>query len=383
MKKAIIILFAILFPCLPSLSQEKKKFLTLDGYVSSMQSVMFDSLSGEFLNDNLIHNRLNLKGYINDNFTFGIDLRNRLFTGDMVKLMPGYPVMISNDRGLLDMSWNILERNSFFLNTTVDRLWMDFTLGKFEIRAGRQRINWGQTLVWNPNDIFNSYSFFDFDYVERPGSDAVRLQYYPGSLSEIDVAVKADHFKKVTAAALVRFNRLGYDLQFIAGYSGSTDLVAGLGWSGSLGSVSFRGEATWFQPAKQFSDTTGRGILTFGLDRTFKKGSMAQFQLMFCNNPVNPGDFSSFYYGSMSAKELAFSKFTAFGSFSYPVTPLFNATLSAMWFPELEGYFAGPSIDYALARNIDLSILWQHFTGNISSQEQNINLGFLRFKISF
>ena len=53
-----------------------------------MQSVMFDSLSGPFVNDNLIHNRLNLKGYVNEHITFAAEFRNRLFTGDMVRIGP-------------------------------------------------------------------------------------------------------------------------------------------------------------------------------------------------------------------------------------------------------------------------------------------------------
>ena len=76
-------------------SQEKPKFLTLNGYLSTMQSVMFDSLSGPFINDNLLHNRLNLKGYINDHITFAAEFRNRLFTGDMVRTGR---VLFRNDR---------------------------------------------------------------------------------------------------------------------------------------------------------------------------------------------------------------------------------------------------------------------------------------------
>jgi hypothetical protein len=383
MKKPVLIFTLLIIIGLPVISQDRKKFLTLDGYISAMQSVMFDSLSGAFINDNLIHNRLNFKGYINENITFGADFRNRLFTGDMVKFVPSYPKMIADDPGFVDLSWNILSENSFFLNTTIDRLWVDFNYGKVQVRAGRQRINWGQTLIWNPNDIFNSYSFFDFDYIERPGSDAVRLQYYTGSSSVLDIAVKADRNNKVTAAALYRFNKLGYDIQFLAGYTGSSDLTAGLGWSGAIGSVSFRGEATWFQPRKTAGDTIGTGILTFGFDKSFTNNSMAQFQVMFCNKPADPADFNNFYYGTLSAKELAFSKFTAFGSFTWPVTPLFNATLSGMWFPDLKGYYAGPSLDFSIAQNVDLSIYWQHFTGNMSSIRENINLGFLRMKISF
>lgn len=382
--KAVVLIFSILILSFSeSLSQGKPKFLTLDGYASTMQSVMFDSLSGPFIVDNLIHNRLNLKGYVNENITFAAEFRNRLFTGDMVRLVPSYAEMIGDDQGWADLSWNILYEQSFFLNTTIDRLWVDFNYGKLQARVGRQRINWGQTLVWNPNDVFNAYSFFDFDYIERPGSDAVRLQYYTGYSSALELAVKADYNANITAAALYRFNKWSYDFQFLAGYIGSRDLMAGAGWSGAFGSLSFRGEAAWFQPYESFSDTAGTGILTFGIDRSFKNNSLVQAQLMFCNNPVDPESFSDFYYGTLSAKELAFSKFTAFGSFTWPITPLFNATLSAMWFPDMYGYYAGPSFDYSVAENVDLSLYWQHFDSKTTTSTEKINMGFLRVKISF
>jgi hypothetical protein len=383
MRTIILVLSVVILDCGPGFSQEKPRFLTLNGYLSTMQSVMFDSLTGPFINDNLIHNRLNFSGYVNENITFAAEFRNRLFTGDMVRSVPSYDEMIASDQGWVDMSWNILNEQSFLLNTTIDRLWADFNYGKFQARVGRQRINWGQTLVWNPNDIFNAYSFFDFDYIERPGSDAIRLQYYPGYSSAIEFAIKADHNDNVTASALFRFNKWGYDIQFLAGYVESEDLMAGAGWSGAFGSVSFRGEAAWFQTCENFSDVTGTGIFTFGFDKTFKNNSMAQVQLMFCNNPVDPESFSEFYFGTLSAKELAFSEFTAFGQFTWPVTPLFNASLSAMWFPDMNGYYAGPSFDYSIAENVDLSLYWQHFDSKTATSAEKINLGFLRIKFSF
>ena len=242
MKRILIfILLFILFSGAPVSSQEKPKFLTVNGYLTTMQSVIFDSLSGPFLNENLLHNRINLKGYINENITFAAEFRNRLFTGDLVRSGSLYSDQIGKDQGWANLSWNVINKQSFFLNTAIDRLWMDFNYGKFQVRAGRQRINWGQTLVWNPNDIFNAYSFFDFDYVERPGSDAVRFQYYPGSSSAIELAVKADWQDNITAAALYRFNKWGYDIQFLGGYFNSEDIVAGTGWSGAIGTISFRG----------------------------------------------------------------------------------------------------------------------------------------------
>ena len=382
-RKLIFILSLFLVLSGPGSSQEKQKFLTLNGYVSSMQSVMFDSLSGKFVIDNLIHNRLNFKGYVNDHVTFAAEFRNRLFTGDMVRSGSSYSESIGRDQGLVDMSWNLLNEQSYFLNTTIDRLWMDFNYNKFQVRVGRQRINWGQTLVWNPNDIFNVYSFFDFDYVERPGSDAIRVQYYPTSSTTVELAAKADYQDHITAAGLYRFNKWAYDIQFLAGYVNSEDLMAGAGWSGSIGSASFRGEASWFQPAKKFSDTTGTGIFTIGLDKVYKNNSVAQVQLMYCNNPMKVTGFNSLYSGTLSTKDLAFSRFSAYAQFSYAVTPLLNIGLSSMWFPDLKGYFVGPSLDLSLAENTDFSLFWQHFDSTLENTRTRINIGFLRVKYSF
>ena len=176
-----------------------------------------------------------------------------------------------------------------------------------------------------------------------PGSDAIRLQYYPSSSSTIELAAKMDSDNDVTVAGLGRFNKWGYDIQMLAGYANSSDIVAGAGWSGSIGSLSFRGEGSWFHPLESFSDTSGTTIITAGIDKIFEDNSIAQVQLMYCNNPMKVGNFTSLYSGNLSAKDLAFSKFTAFGQFSWAATPLLSLGVSGMWFPDLKGYFAGPS----------------------------------------
>lgn len=381
MKRFFLVILLFLLFCFVTTSQEKKSF-SLNGYTSVMQSVMFDSLKGNFTNDNLIHNRLNMKGYLGEHITIDLELRNRIFTGDAVK-DPAYRQLIGTDQGMTDLSFNFVSEKSFLINTTIDRYWLDFNYGKFQARIGRQRINWGQTLVWNPNDIFNAYSFFDFDYIERPGSDAIRLQYYPGSSSSVEFAIKADRERDVTAAALYRFNKWGYDIQFLAGLSNGSDLVAGTGWSGSLGTISFRGEASWFQPKESFKDLKGRGLVTTGFDKVFKNNSMAQIQVMYCNDPLKLTNFNSFYSGDLSSKDLAFSRFSAFGQFSYPATPLLSISASAMWFPDLNGYFAGPSVDYSLAENVDFSLIWQHFYSEMAGVRTRVNIGFVRVKYSF
>jgi hypothetical protein len=382
MKKCLVTLIGLFFYAGTLISQEKKP-ISLGGYLTTLQSATFDSLSGPVFYENILHNRLNFKAYINDHLTFAAEFRNRLFTGDMVRSYPGYAEMTAKDKGWINMSWNLADKQSFFLNTTIDRLWVDLNYKKFQVRIGRQRINWGQTFVWNPNDIFNSWTFFDVDYMERPGSDAIRLQYYPSWSSALELAVKADSKNDITAAGLFRFNKWGYDIQCLAGYSNGADLVAGVGWSGSLGSLSFRGEGSWFHPVESFRDTTGTAILTAGIDKIFKDNSVIQVQLMVSSNPLKPGHFADLYSGNLSAKDLAFSEFSASGQFTWAVTPLLNIGISGIWFPDLDGYFAGPTLDYSLAENIDVSLIWQHFRGDMGGERSSMNLAFLKLKYSF
>lgn len=385
MNRTAPLLIAFILLSFTSVSQEdeKQKTVTLSGYFSSLQSVMFDSLSGPVICDNILHNRLNFKGYLGKQASVTAEFRNRLFFGDLAGIGKAYAEATGSDPGWIDMSWNLLNENAFFLNSTIDRLSFDYKSGKFEAHLGRQRINWGQALLWNVNDIFNAYSFFDFDYAERPGSDALRLQYYPSSSSTLELAAKFDSRDDLTVAGLWRFNRWNYDIQFLAGYVNSNEWMAGAGWSGAIGRLSFRGESSLFIPARDTVDEPATAIITAGIDHVLKDNSMYQVQLMYCSHPLIFNNISSFYSGNMSAKDLAFSEFSAFGQFTWAISPLLNAGLAAMWFPDLKGYYAGPSIDYSLASNLDFTLVWQHFDANIAGVQTRINLGFLRMKYSF
>lgn len=383
MKIPLVISVLLLF-CLADLeAQEKNVQAELGGYLNNMQTFIFEKPAGDWITDNLIHNRLNFHLFAGTKFSFALEMRNRFFTGDRLSIDPTYADRLAADDGLLDLTANIFSESSFILNSRIDRLWADLSLGPVQLRAGRQRINWGQALVWNPNDIFNAYSYFDVDYPERPGSDAIRLQVYPDYSSTIELVAAMDSEEDITFAGLYRFNKWAYDIQFLAGIAEGEDIVFGAGWSGAIGSTSFRGEISWFQPQENFSDTTGTGLFTIGLDRGFSGTGMMQMQLMYCNQPYSFGAFNEFYSGKLSAKDLAFSEFSLFGSISYPVSPLFNLSLAAIWYPDLDGFFAGPSADISLAENIDFSFIWQHFNAVLNNERTKTNLCFLRMKYSF
>jgi hypothetical protein len=63
--------------------------------------------------------------------------------------------------------------------------------------------------------------------------------------------------------------------------------------------------------------------------------------------------------------------------------PLLNLSMAAMWFPDLNGYYAGPAVDYSLAQDIGFSFIWQHFDANLNGERSKINQVFLRLKYNF
>ncbi len=374
----------------PSKSQEKKSVfsnMTIHGYVKYMNTVLFNSIDSIWLVENLVHNRLNYNWYISDKLTFSAGMRNRLIYGDFLKFIPGYADSFKEDNGYLNfLTHNISDASSYVLTTTFDRAYFEYNNNNWDITIGRQRINWGQTFTWNPNDIFNSYSFFDFDYEERAGSDALRIQYYPDFTSVADVAVKMDKDNNITAGGLYRFNKWGYDIQVLAGIMDSTDYVIGAGCSGSIKDFGFNSEISYFHPQENFSDSTGIVILSAGLNYLF--GNSLNITLEGNYNGyfdnINLNSFEDFYFMPLSVKTTSYSKFSWFGQISYPIHPLLTGTIAAMVFPSLgNGYFLMPSFAYSVSNNFECSLYGQYFEGKFGDQKDKMTMLFLRFRYSF
>lgn len=358
---------------------------SINGYLTEMGSAMTESVTKEWIIDNQLHNRLNARWFNKTNtLTAAFELRNRLMTGESVKKTPNYASSLALDDGYVDLSCNIASGNSSVLNTKIDRAYLDYTKNRFELRLGRQRINWGQCFVWNPNDLFNAYSFFDFDYVEKPGADAVRLQYYPSTTSTIEYATKINRNDEVTSALLYRFNKFNYDIQLLGGIINSNDYVVGAGWSGNIKNASFMGEISYFRPIENCSDTIGTVVISLGSQYVFTNSLMLQFEFLYNQNPQASADFMSFYTVKQSPKNLSISTTSYFLQISYPATPLFNLGLATMYYHELKSYYIGPSVSYSLAQNIEASLYTQTFVSNSSASSKiTYNLLFGRIKWNF
>ncbi len=378
--KITILHLLILWLCLANKGQAQK--FTMNGYVSNMQSVMFEEIDDFWFSENLFHNRLNFKYYTTDKLVFTMEIRNRFIYGDFVKTIPGYSDFISSDAGYIDLSWLIVDKPSFLLHTAIDRLYLDYSTGQLQIRAGRQRINWAQNLVWNPNDIFNAYSYFDFDYAERPGSDAIRIQYYTGSSSALDMVVKTDSSNKITAAGKYFFGISGYDVQVLGGVLSGEDLVLGAGWSGNIKGAAFRGEFSWFHSLENTHKE--EFMISVSSDYTFKNSLFIGLEFLYSNIEYDYNSFGEFYFTTLSVKNIVFTDINLMTQVSYPFTPLFAGSFAAIYYPSENGFFMGPSIEYSLKENLSLYFVLQHFQGKFDTDSlQKTSFAFLRLKWNF
>lgn len=384
--KKIILIITLAFGFNASFGQEEPKKWSLTGYVKDMQTIIFNEPGEQWITDNLIHNRLNFHWYATESLTFSAQARNRFMWGEMVSSFPGYAESIDQQIGWFDLTENFLEEKSFVFNSSIDRLYFDYNKGKFQVKLGRQRINWGQTFAWNPNDIFNAYSFFDFDYEEKPGSDAIRAVYYINYASQIELAAKVNHKDEVTAAALYKFNYKNYDYQLIAGVLDENDWLAGGGWSGQIKNVAFRGEFTYFYPKEKENNPdvfTG----SIGFDYTFKNSLMLQFETLYKSNGNKNEAFNlnELYYNEISAKNLSLNQITLFTQVSYPITPLINSSLSVMYSPNDQSVFLGPGLTGSLSDNTEVSVNVQSFYSEAAKNnaQAKSSFVFLRLKYSF
>lgn len=370
---ALLIINSGAFSQSPFGASEKK--LEAGGYLKYMQSVNFIRGVDSMWVDNLLHNRLNFNWYPDANLKVNAEIRSRIFYGDLVRLIPGYIDMVDVYDDQFDLSLNVINGSNLVMHSMVDRLNVQWTKDKFELTAGRQRINWGINLAWNPNDIFNAYSFFDFDYEERPGTDGIRLRYYTGYASSVEVAANAaGTLEEWVAGGLWKFNRWNYDFQVLGGVM-EGDAVAGGGWSGNIGQAGFKGEFSYFMP---FLDKVVEKEVFTGsvaVDYMFDNSLYLYGSYLFNSGAdagTNPG-FLNLTGDRLSAKNLLPFRHSIFAQGQYPVNPLLNAGLALMYFTgDNGGVFANPNLNLSLAENWDLDLIGQVYYARMNQQWRSL-----------
>lgn len=385
MKYIIHILFLITIYGKAQDSTKAKVVLPeLHGYVKGMEQFSFVERPDTGYLSSLLHNRLNFK-WAPNHWLLRLEIRNRVFYGDQIKTNPGFMKAISEDQGAVSLSKVWVDEHTVGIHSLIDRALINYNNEHWDITVGRQRINWGLNMVWNPNDIFNTYNFFDFDYEERQGSDAIRVQYMWKGFSAIEIAAKKGKADDdITAALLFRSNKKGYDYQALAGVY-KKDLTAGIGWAGSIKDAGFKGEISYFHPYEKLQDTTGLISASVSGDYSFKNGLYLHLSGYYNSIGSDKMNFLSTYeFFNVSAKQLLPFRYSGFFQVSKQINPLFAIGLSNIYSPTNNTWIVVPNVQYSIATNWEITLVGQSFFADVNKVYRTLgNSFFLRLKWMF
>lgn len=359
---AITILFLLFYTV--GLAQRKpvSDYVSVNGYIKNLAIVSFVKDGSTLSATSLFHNRVNLKIKPVSSFTIAAELRTRLFISEQQKLMPDYGKQLGVDEGIIDMSFTVADKYPVVLHTKIDRLYLNWQNDKWQIRLGRQRLNWGINLAWNPNDIFNTYNFLDFDYEERPGADALKVQYNISSFSNIEVAFAPSRNKeKMVGAVKYAFNKRNYDFQIIAG-NYQRDVFVGFGWAGNIKDAGFKGEVSYFHDwnDRRFKNVAVSGSIT--VDYAFKKGWYMAGAFLYNNRATNQlfGTAQLLAF-NLSPKTLMPAQYNLLLQTMKQFSPASTGSLSVIYSPKLNMLILNPYFSYSIVDNWDVDVTVQCF----------------------
>lgn len=378
-QKALLIFFSI------SSITFSQSNLELNGYLQNMQTAWSPKSNEELLLSNSITNRINFAWYPHKDLIFRVGLRNIFDYGRFVSMIPFYSKIALQDAGFADLTEEIVSGKSYILYSNIDRLNLRFTCNNLEIQIGRQRINWGINSVWTPNDIFNSSSFINFDYVEKPGSDALRLQYYIDFASSLELVSKLDYDKNLTLAGRFKINKWNYDFQILGGLT-EIDYIFGGGWAGDIYNAGFTGEFTYFKNRKSNQNLDEQFVSSIGTNYTFTNSLFISLEFLY-NSIGKTGTINSlnnFFNLNYSAKQLSPARYSIFSQAAYPITPLLNSSIAAILNPSDGSMLLSPTLEFSLNEDVYLLTSGQFFLGADFTEWGNYGqFYYLRIKWNF
>lgn len=354
------------------------------GYLKLIPTVAFRDRADSVFSEQYIHHRSSFRYKTASGTEWRADMRNRVYYGELVRMQPEFADIIDDDTGLVRLSVRWIDEPGLLVYSSIDRLTFTLDRTRFRLVLGRQRINWGMTTVWNPNDLFNAWNYLDFDYEERPGSDAVRLKLFPSNTTSLELAWSpADRIDRQIAGLLWQFNRSAFDFQVLAGQY-REDLVLGGGFAGNLGEAGFRGEVTAFRPTTR-TDASAALSASINLDRTFRNDWYCSISALY-NSMASPGvvSLSSRFRERVSPRQLMPWKWNVYAQALKHVSPPVSLSLGVTWSPTEQSTVFLPALSWAVSNEVDLDLIGQSFFTIQDSRYRTAGTSlFIRTRISY
>lgn len=396
-KKIVTVFFIFLSTIIQAQSFDWESY----GYAKYMFSISEnDLLSKNNLIDNQVHLRLNNRIYFQEYFTAGLELRLRGFQGSSVDNKYLSPATTITHYSYNDLDAVFWEKSAHFAYGQIDRLFLDYSKEDWQVTLGRQRIAWGTSMVWNVVDLFNPQSVLDFDYEEKPGSDAIRIQYFTDVIGRFEVVYKPAPDKlDQTLAFLFLINNWDYDFYFIGALHRNMPVI-GAAFTGNIEGAGFRGEfkATDSPSRKQLGNTVFPDIIplkdlseqekvnismVLSLDYTFPNSFYLHGEVLY--NNLGKTDKSFFYIDQASKSGmLSPAKTSMFFETAYDLHPLIRGNVFTLINPNEKSAIIAPSLSWSVITNLDLYLIGLISSGKDDGEYAQFGKAFfLRTKYSF
>ncbi len=364
----------------------------LGGYIKAMPS-HYRVDNQESVTEHLLHNRINLDYQALSNVDLHLGMRNRLFMGS--QLDSNLAELSSQDTGYWDLSksW---QHNDQVFNTSIDRGYLLWRPNDLHLKVGRFRINWSMNSIWNPNDIFNSYSLYDFDYDEKPGRDALSLSYHLGFATEINLVYSLRQTQHDLVAQDYGMRYLshyqGWDWQLILAES-FNDRVIGGGFAGQINGAGIRGEISHFssQSSQNIPALEDSYSASIELDYSFSGSSnaLASIAALYISKPsehsvsrgmtqadsiqnahIQTDHIQTAHIQTsriQTGRELSFTSWSYYLNTSFDITSLTRLSVTGIYYQD-DSYFTSLSLTHSLSDNWLLTGQIQRFDGSETSQ---------------
>ncbi|MBN8705324.1 MAG: hypothetical protein J0L62_05575 [Bacteroidetes bacterium] len=342
---------------------------------------------------------LNAGYYFTENFKIQSELRARFTHGNSNPLASQISDGSANsaDQFRLDKTHRFNDQNS--ADFRVNRFYVDYSAGQVQLTAGRQRINWGMAMIWNPIDIFNTRNAVTFGE-DLPSSDAARMQFYFSETGSAELVVKGSERRNQRAWAIrVKGNIRETDWQIFGGQRNDIP-VAGFGWSGEFLKGGFRGEvlgqfktyknAIYIELAPPITsnlvktkETEPNIQAVISYDYTFENSLYLLTECLW-NPSGTEKDVLSGILNSTDNQWLSPGVLNLAHQVSFDLTPLVRIGGICLWNPDDQSWTAGPNVNWNLSDNIDLNGMFLFSDGNETSEYAGLGtVGFVRVKWSF
>lgn len=370
----------------------------LRGYIKYLFSNTSFNQPEKNFSDHLLHARLNSKWFPSNDISAALETRFRMFYSQSLEGIPGYKSSVISDDDFFNLDYVLWDSKKTLGYIQIDRLYLDWFKGDFQLTAGRQRIAWGLSWVWNPLDIFNPLSVLDFDYEEHPGTDAIRLQFYTGPVSKIEAAFKpGKNSSDWTFGGLWTANAFDFDFNLLAGRK-LDRWIAGFGWVGDILKAGFRGELTVSErPHLKLPDLvtdindlqpiaeSESHFITFVLsgDYTFPNSFYIHTEILY-NNSGKTENTALFRNEANALGLLSPARWSVYQEFSYDITPLIRSGIFSIYNPSDKSYVFVPSVSYSVFTNLDFYMIALIFGGHKGTEFGDLGKSvFLRLKLSY